>query len=459
MKKLPFLLSILLVSKFSFCKTDSAITDKIFIKVEFREKARFFLDYIDTKYRNANIDFRNRYSNDTIILKYIITDKPLEICYTKVINNQLFKMSFLAEQSDTLSFVYENDELLLKDDSKGFVVSKVFGIPALSELNKEFKNDNLKQHFLNVEAETKSSITKLIQAKANYNLSDSFYNALLKYYKTRKYSKLFAINFEAAKHTNENLKLLNYYYKELLKDRSILDSIYCGAYKSILYNLIKFLAWSTNNEKKQFYANVRLLDSTLLKTKFLDGFLFDKMFNDGNLVTISERRKLLKTLQNLVLDESSFLSSRKFNTSKVPDSVLLTRLELYDGSITTFGKLLTTNKYLIFDFWASWCVPCISEIPSLKRIKEKYKSQIEVFSISIDESRDKWKQGCLKHKVLTNSVLNIDGKNSHLIQFFKIESIPRFILITSKGEVIETDFYKPSNKKFEFELNNILNTK
>ena len=42
------------------------------------------------------------------------------------------------------------------------------------------------------------------------------------------------------------------------------------------------------------------------------------------------------------------------------------------------------NKILLLNFWATWCAPCIKEIPELIELKEKFKNNIEVYFISVD---------------------------------------------------------------------------
>lgn len=118
------------------------------------------------------------------------------------------------------------------------------------------------------------------------------------------------------------------------------------------------------------------------------------------------------------------------------------------------------GKYVYIDVWATWCGPCRAEIPSLKKIEEKYHDKkISFVSISVDEQKDyeKWKT-FVKDKQLGGIQLFAD-KNwlSDFIKAYGINSIPRFILIDPTGKVVSADADRPSNPKLQEQLDLLLN--
>ncbi|WP_395065122.1 TlpA family protein disulfide reductase [Flavobacterium sp.] len=117
------------------------------------------------------------------------------------------------------------------------------------------------------------------------------------------------------------------------------------------------------------------------------------------------------------------------------------------------------GKYVYIDVWATWCGPCRAEIPSLKKVEEKYHGKnIAFVSISVDEQKDfeKWKT-FVKDKSLGGIQLFAD-KNwlSDFIKSFGINSIPRFILIDPSGKVVNADADRPSNAKLQDTLDGLL---
>ena len=117
------------------------------------------------------------------------------------------------------------------------------------------------------------------------------------------------------------------------------------------------------------------------------------------------------------------------------------------------------GKYVYIDVWATWCGPCIAEIPFLKKVEEKYEGKnIAFVSISVDVQKDfeKWKK-FVKDKQLGGIQLFADKNwNSDFVKSFGINSIPRFILIDPSGKVVSADAARPSDSKLSEQLDALL---
>lgn len=118
------------------------------------------------------------------------------------------------------------------------------------------------------------------------------------------------------------------------------------------------------------------------------------------------------------------------------------------------------GKYVYIDVWATWCGPCRAEIPSLKKVEEKYHGKnIEFVSISVDvdKDHDKWKT-FVDEKQLGGIQLFADKNwNSDFMKSFGVTSIPRFILIDPNGKVLKSDATRPSNPELQKTLDSLLN--
>lgn len=118
------------------------------------------------------------------------------------------------------------------------------------------------------------------------------------------------------------------------------------------------------------------------------------------------------------------------------------------------------GKYVYIDVWATWCGPCRAEIPSLKKIEEKYHGKNIVFvSISVDENKDfeKWKK-FVSDKALGGIQLFADKNwNSDFMLAYGINSIPRFILIDPQGNILNPDMSRPSSPELQKKLDALLN--
>lgn len=128
--------------------------------------------------------------------------------------------------------------------------------------------------------------------------------------------------------------------------------------------------------------------------------------------------------------------------------------ENYAGGTTSLDDL--KGKFVYVDVWATWCGPCKAEIPYLKEVESKYHNKnIEFVSMSIDKAsdHDKWK-AMVAEKELKGIQLFADNDwNSQFVQDYLIKGIPRFILIDTEGNIVNSNAPRPSDP----ELINLFN--
>ena len=118
------------------------------------------------------------------------------------------------------------------------------------------------------------------------------------------------------------------------------------------------------------------------------------------------------------------------------------------------GKLFK-DKFVYIDFWATWCKPCIREIPDLVKLEEEYHDENILFvSVSFDEEKEKWEH-YVKKEGLTGVQLWVNPENKNIYDTtFNIKMIPRFVLIDNKGNIVDSQAPFPSSGA---EIRNLLN--
>ncbi|MBC9912959.1 TlpA family protein disulfide reductase [Chitinophaga varians] len=94
------------------------------------------------------------------------------------------------------------------------------------------------------------------------------------------------------------------------------------------------------------------------------------------------------------------------------------------------------GKYLLVDFWASWCGPCRQAIPKVKELYSTYKDNgFEVVSISIDTDQKAWKKAMTEENMPWEQLLS-DNKDKTMEQF-QFSGIPTMYLIDREGKILE----------------------
>ena len=128
-------------------------------------------------------------------------------------------------------------------------------------------------------------------------------------------------------------------------------------------------------------------------------------------------------------------------------SPLFKGYENHNGQTTSLTDL--KGKYVYIDVWATWCKPCLAEIPALKELEEELGDKMHFVSISIDkkDKHEAWRK-MVADKELKGVQLFADNNwESTFVQDYGIDGIPRFILIDPQGNVVKPDASRPSNPK------------
>ena len=119
--------------------------------------------------------------------------------------------------------------------------------------------------------------------------------------------------------------------------------------------------------------------------------------------------------------------------------------ELIDGSEFDLNSL--EGKYVLVDFWGSWCGPCREENPGLVFLYEKYNQQkfkkadgFEILSIAIETSESRWKSAIQKDNLnWPYHIVQLDRFQSPIAKEFGVREVPTKYLLNGKGMIISVN--------------------
>lgn len=200
----------------------------------------------------------------------------------------------------------------------------------------------------------------------------------------------------------------------------------------------EFIAYNNDYMEVDKKYTLLILEKFIISHPDSYASLYLLAINMGNMEpeTIQKNYALLaKARQNTdegkrILTFMNALKSSSVN-SRIKDFVLLGP----DGKKVSTKSL--RGKYVLLDFWASWCTPCVAEFPHLKELYNKYKDKnFEILSVSIDKNNQAWLNGLQKQALPW--VQAIDDKTSQATNF-AVSGVPAKFLIDPKGSIIMRD--------------------
>ena len=245
-------------------------------------------------------------------------------------------------------------------------------------------------------------------------------------------------------------------YQSLLATRDALDEIYIANKKR--FEPIQEAVEEARKNKDQKKVK-ELLQSdeyqAMLKAdkEFFDNVdaTYDKLFMDnkdsfwGPLMMISLTSyftdDMKKTYEALSQEAKDSYYGKKVKDELYPAGKEGTKVPEFtvtdnNGKSVTLAELCQGKKYILIDFWASWCNPCRKEIPNLKKLYKEYADKgFQIISISIDKKKADWEKALKEENLEWPNFLD----NGDVAIAYKVKMIPTMYLIDTNGVMVGED--------------------
>ncbi|SMC61117.1 TlpA family protein disulfide reductase [Pedobacter nyackensis] len=205
-----------------------------------------------------------------------------------------------------------------------------------------------------------------------------------------------------------------------------------------------------SDQKTQLFIDDRSLDRTN-KNSYYN--ILDTIKIAGSVLVFSGISTSFDTLYFRHIEQRA----KQYSTYGVNTGTIVKNFAKTDLYGKSFNLEALKGKYVLLDFWGSWCNPCIAAIPEIKKIHQKYKHKLEVVNIAFDRDEALVKDLVKKHEMSWTHLFDLDNReNKHsLIKLFKVTTFPTQILIDPAGKILFRGVGDNVNKIINLiELNN-----
>lgn len=114
------------------------------------------------------------------------------------------------------------------------------------------------------------------------------------------------------------------------------------------------------------------------------------------------------------------------------------RMESIDGHEVSALEEAAKHKVTVIDFWASWCGPCLRDMPGLVATYDKYKDKgLGIIGVSLDKDRTSWEEAVKRLGMTWTQLSDLQGWNNAAAQMFGVQAIPFTVLIDKEGKLID----------------------
>ncbi|WP_341841013.1 TlpA disulfide reductase family protein [Chitinophaga caseinilytica] len=208
-------------------------------------------------------------------------------------------------------------------------------------------------------------------------------------------------------------------------------------------------AWESKNDARKQKAETRIEQIDASKTAIMQKYLKDNPSSPIGMFVLNQvvgyeldvdvAEPLFKSLSKTV---RRYPSAKEFAYRiDLAKKIAIGQPAIEFTQNDTTGAPVTLasfrGKYVLVDFWASWCGPCRAENPNVVKAFQQYKDKgFTILGVSFDEKQDRWKQAIRTDNLTWTHVSDLKGWKNEVGKLYGIRAIPQNLLIDPQGKII-----------------------